>query len=303
MSRKTIPAAESIVVDLNTEALTQAGQAATELVLLDQQHQARVRAVAARVGYQLDTMDPDLIQRDINANMRRSVEACLEVGRGLCVLKEATEHGTFLPRLEVMGLEPSVAQRFMQAAAKFSNTASTQHLLKAAGTQTKLFELLVLDDSQIEELALLGQTGELALDDVATMSAKELRVAVREAREAAAAKDKVIAGQNDKINSQAEKLARPFKPKKNDPAKTAEEAAALEELAEATNAAEVQFARLAVVVADLQEHEKAALRERALQAAQYMVARMREIVLENAIEVRVDDETLCARPAWLGAAE
>lgn len=47
---------------------------------------------------------------------------------------------------------------------------------------SKLVELLPLDDEQAEELAELGQTGELSLDDVARMSVKELRAAVRKVR-------------------------------------------------------------------------------------------------------------------------
>lgn len=148
------------------------------------QQDAAVRAVAHQLGYQLpaDCTDPDLIQRDISANMRRSVEACLEVGRGLRVLKEACEHGQFVARLEVLGLERNVAARFMHAATKFSNAPTSAHLMKAIGNQSKLFEMLVLDDDQVEELELTGQTGELSLDDIATMSVKELRAALREAR-------------------------------------------------------------------------------------------------------------------------
>ena len=156
---------------------------ATEVVLVQAQHDSHVRAVALQLGYQLpaDCTDPDLIQRDISANMRRSVEACLEVGRGLAVLKVACGHGHFMARLDVLGIEESVARRFTQAAGKFSNRAST-HVLKAIGNQTKLFEMLILDDEQIEELELTGQTGELKLDDIASMSVKELRANLREAR-------------------------------------------------------------------------------------------------------------------------
>ena len=167
------------------ERLEQAGQAAMELNDHLRQQEVNVRAVAAQLGYQLpaDCTDADLIQRDIAANMRRSVEACLEVGRGLRVLKEACEHGQFLSRLEVLGIDRKVAAKFMQSAAKFANVSSTRHLTAAIGNQTKLFEMLVLDDEQLEELELTGQTGELTLDDVATMSVKELRGAVRELRE------------------------------------------------------------------------------------------------------------------------
>ncbi|MDR1995133.1 hypothetical protein [Azonexus sp.] len=169
-------------------------EAANQLAVMEAQRDTTVRAVAATLGYQLpaDCTDPDLIQRDIAANMRRSVEACLEVGRGLRVLKEACEHGQFVARLDVLGLDRSVAVRFMQAATKFSNVASTHHLTDAIGSQTKLFEMLVLDDEQIEELELTGQTGELTLDDVATMSVKELRAALRELRCDLDAKDAVL---------------------------------------------------------------------------------------------------------------
>lgn len=178
------------------------------LTLAQQQHESAVRAVADQLGYQLpaDCTDPDLIQRDISANMRRSVEACLEVGRGLAVLKSACEHGNFIARLDVLGLDRSVAVRFMQAATKFSNAATSQHLVKAIGSQSKLFELLVLDDEQIEELELTGQTGELNLDDVATMSVKELRAALREERQERDAERRVSDKKSERIDTLERKL-------------------------------------------------------------------------------------------------
>ena len=183
------------------KAYAEDASALTALSIADQQQNARVRAVALRVGYQLpaDAIDPDLIQRDIAANMRRSVEACLEVGRGLSVLKEACAHGEFLSRLDVLGIETRVAQRFMQSAVKFSNASSTP-LLKSVGNQTKLFEMLVLDDEQIEELTLEGQTGELKLDDVATMSVKELRAKLREMRQEREATQRLLQDKNAKLD-------------------------------------------------------------------------------------------------------
>ena len=100
--------------------------------LAESQHQARVRAVAAQVGYQLpgDCVDPDLIQRDIATNMRRTAEAMLQVGLGLICLKEACKHGEYLTRLEVLRFEPRVAQKYMQVASRLSNAPSTAHLAK-----------------------------------------------------------------------------------------------------------------------------------------------------------------------------
>lgn len=201
MAKKPTPVPVSKEIAVSDAVIAGEFQAATQLGLVQAQHESAVRAVALQLGYQLpaDCTDPDLIQRDISANMRRSVEACLEVGKGLAVLRAAAGHGNFLARIDVLGIEPRVAQRFMQSASKFSN-ASTSTLLKAAGSQSKLFEMLVLDDEQIEELELTGQTGELALDDVATMSVKELRHALREERKEHQATKEVSADKTAKID-------------------------------------------------------------------------------------------------------
>jgi hypothetical protein len=169
---------------MNEVLLTEDFSAANQLALATAQQSSAVRAVALQMGYALpaDCTDPDLIQRDISANMRRSVEACLEVGKGLRVLKEACAHGNFMARLDVLNIDVDVAGKFMRAASKFSKSSTSTTLTKAINSQSKLFEMLLLDDDQVEELELTGQTGELALDDVATMSVKELRQAVRKER-------------------------------------------------------------------------------------------------------------------------
>lgn len=172
------------------------------VALAHAQRESAVRAVALQVGYQLpmDHIDPDLIQRDISANMRRSVEACLEVGRGLRVLKAACDHGDFMTRIDALGIDPSVGRRFMETAVKFTKRATSHVLTSSAGSQSKLFEMLVLDDDQLEELELTGQTGELSLDDVATMSVKELRAALRETRAEKDANEQLLEKKNAKID-------------------------------------------------------------------------------------------------------
>ena len=210
MSRTATKTQEPVTdVVLNQGAVTVIEQTQDALAVEDQQMQARVRAVALQVGYQLpgDCIDPDLIQRDIAANMRRSVEACLEVGRGLSALKAACQHGNFTARLEVLGLDRTVAWKFMQSAAKFSNVSSNQHLTKAIGNQTKLFEMLLLDDEQIDELALTGASGELKLDEIATMSVKELRSALRQSKQ----DHKYATDQQGKERDRAEKAEKALK--------------------------------------------------------------------------------------------
>lgn len=178
---------------------------AQAVALADNQHAARVRAVAAQVGYQLpsDCTDPDMIQRDIAVNMRRTAEAMLQIGLGLICLKEACQHGEFVARLEVLRFEPRVAQKYMQVARKVSNAPSTAHLTKVVESQTKLLELIVLDDEQLEELALTGETGELKLDDIAGMSVRELRKKVRDLQGEVDAKEKLLTHKNAQIDELA----------------------------------------------------------------------------------------------------
>lgn len=202
MAKKPTPAPVSKEVAVNAEVIASDFSAANALALITRETETRTRAVATQLGYQLpaDCTDPDLIQRDIAANMRRSVEACLEVGRGLAVLKAACQHGQFLSRLDALGIDGKVAARFMQSAVKFANVATSRHLTDAIGSQSKLFEMLVLDDEQIEELELTGQTGELSLDDIATMSVKELRAALREERQERQADQQLLGKKNAKID-------------------------------------------------------------------------------------------------------
>ncbi|WP_068639674.1 AAA family ATPase [Thauera butanivorans] len=158
--------------------------------------ESRVRAEAMRLGYALPEarLDPDSIQRDIAAHLRRTVEDCLHVGRALIVLKEVCGHGNFINRLKVIGLHRNVAHKFMRSAWRLSNLPTSASLLEAVGNQTKLFELLTLDDEQFEELALTGQTGGLSVEDIAGMSVAKLRAAVRAGIEGRTCADPLQAG-------------------------------------------------------------------------------------------------------------
>ncbi|MBS0354239.1 MAG: hypothetical protein JSR83_10115 [Proteobacteria bacterium] len=135
-------------------------------------------------GYRLpdDCTDPDLIQRYIAAQMGRTVETCLEIGRGLIALKTTCAHGEFLNRLRELGINQGVSSRFIAAFRRFSNVATSRHLA-TVGKQSKLFELLPLDDEQIEELAVQGQTGPLVLSEIPSMTVKAVRETVRKIRE------------------------------------------------------------------------------------------------------------------------
>jgi hypothetical protein len=176
------------------------------------------RAIALQVGYKLpgDSVSPDLICRDIAANQQRAAASCLEIGRGLVVLKSACAHGEYMKRLDDLGIDDAVARKFAQSAIKFSNRSTSSDLVGAIRNQSQLFELLVLDDEQIDELAETGQIGGVKRDELFAMSIKDLRAAVRKLRNDVATKNRVIGNKESRITLLEEQLN--YKPAEDDPA-------------------------------------------------------------------------------------
>jgi hypothetical protein len=121
----------------------------------------------------------DSLEEEIKFYQRRSVEAVLETGKRLLLLKEIAGHGVFHEKLEALGFSPRLAQQFMAATLKVSNTKSTSLLALPNLGQTKLLELLVLDDGEIEALNSGEEVRGIQLDDVDCMTVSELRRALR----------------------------------------------------------------------------------------------------------------------------
>ncbi|HAR9484694.1 DUF3102 domain-containing protein [Escherichia coli] len=150
----------------------------------------------------------DRIVHEARFYMAQSAEAMLEAGKRLIILKENEPHGDFINIVESeLSMSKRTAQVMMQASIKYlspqlESKAQTFALLGKA----KLFELMTEDDENLAELADGGTVAGLTLDDVDRMSVRELRQALREARETHAAQQQVLAGKDEKINELATKL-------------------------------------------------------------------------------------------------
>ena len=150
---------------------------------------------------------------------RKTLEGMFELGRALIVLKEHTEHGRFREIAEEeLGLHYRETARLMNATRRFA----TPQMQKAAPKlmelgKSKLLELLVEEDEAIVDLADGGDINGHTLDDIDRMTRNELRAALRESRETAEAKDKIIADKNKKVDELAEKLAKKQKGKEPSP--------------------------------------------------------------------------------------
>ena len=141
---------------------------------------------------------------------QKTLEGMFELGRALIVLKEHNDRGRFMDLVQSeFGLHQREAQRMMNATYRFASPQMQKAAPKLMNLgKSKLLELLVEEDDTLTELVDGGELNGHTLDDVDRMTIKELRLALREAKDTAAAKDQVIGDKSKKIDELAEKLAK-----------------------------------------------------------------------------------------------
>ena len=179
-------------------------QAEQQLVTLQDnaivQHEAELNALAHSLGYQ-GSLTVGGLEDEIRFYQRRSVEALLECGKRLVLLKKITAHGEFEDRVEMLGFSVRTARRFMQAAAKITKSANLAVLSTQVKSASAFLELVTHDDDVLENLA--------DMDAVEKMSASQLRTALRESREEKSAVEKVLTDKNatnDKLRAQLKRI-------------------------------------------------------------------------------------------------
>lgn len=162
------------------------------------EHAHKIGVLATQLGYE-GALTVGALEDEIRFYQQRSVEAVMELGKRLLILKEITPHGEFTKRIEMLGISKRTAQRFMSVVLKFSKTTSMS-LLQKSSNGTKLLELMVLDDDDIDVIDQGGSIGDVNLDSIETMSVRELKKALREAKADGEAKDKLLQSKDQKIN-------------------------------------------------------------------------------------------------------
>ncbi len=197
-----------VVIDelnINQEQFASDHAALNEVARMNAEASDNAHALAAQLGYD-GSLTVGALEDEIRFYQRRSVEAVLELGKRLIILRELTPHGEFSKRLDLLDISDRMAQKFMASTLKFSNTNSSS-LLKAAGTQTKMLELLALDDGEIDALERGESVRGVNLDKIETMSVRELKAALREAQADAAATDRVLEEKSKSITKLQKEVA------------------------------------------------------------------------------------------------
>ena len=180
MARKateiTTPAAAPRV---NEEAVQRLESSVTELVALQDQANAQAQALAVHLGYD-GALTVGALEDEIRFYQRRTVEAILETGKRLLVLRELLPKGNsqigknaeFEARVELLGFSKSTAYRFMQAASKTSKSANLALLSTQVKSASAFLELVTHDDDVLEGLT--------EMDDIDRLSASQLRERLRQ---------------------------------------------------------------------------------------------------------------------------
>lgn len=156
---------------VNEAALERAERAGGELARLEDEATGKVQGLALSLGYD-GPLTVGTLEDEIRFYQRRSVEALLESGKRLLLLKEITPHGDFVTRVEMLGFSKRSAQRFMQAAAKTCKSANLALLSTQVKSASAFLELVTHDDDVLENLQ--------EIDSIERMSPSELRAALRQ---------------------------------------------------------------------------------------------------------------------------
>lgn len=196
----TPPKAPAAAPALNDQAFEVLEAKTTELAHLQAEQASKAITVAQQIGYK-GAMTVGALEDEIRFYQRRTVEALLETGKRLLVLRELSQIGTeFDQRVELLGFSRSTAYRFMQAALKASKSAKLSLLSTQVKNASAFLELITHDDDVLEGLE--------EMDDIDRMSASQLRQALREKEADLKASAEVMAGKDRKLNEQARKAAK-----------------------------------------------------------------------------------------------
>jgi len=158
----------------------------------------RLAVIEQRFGVDMP-YNLDLYIARIKINAAESAARLIEIGQLLIQIREHEPKGKFHAAVEEIGFGIRFAQRAMQAAAKLQDRPR----LAGLGT-SKALELLSEDDDTLAELEDGGTVAGLTLDDIDTMTVRELKATLRAERkeheEEKAANEEIIHAKDQRIN-------------------------------------------------------------------------------------------------------
>ena len=183
--------AQHVVESEGEKEMGVALRAAQEDASAQQERNFAAKELAVQLGYD-GGLSVDAIEGEIRFWQRRTVEACLELGKRLLLLKEISRHGEFSELLEKLGFTKMSASRFMSAAARTSKSNNLVLLSSQVKNMSAFLELVTTDDEVLDDVK--------KIDGIECMSASELRKRIKDLQAENDAKDKVLDGKNKQID-------------------------------------------------------------------------------------------------------
>lgn len=192
MGRKADPAAPK-QPEINNEAikkdLAKADERTKQLAVIDEKFGG------------VEPYQRDRVLAEAAFFKRQAGQSCFELGKRLILLKEHEGHGKFLPALEALKISARAAQRCMVTAAKFGKYDTLTHL-----NQSKLLEMSMLDDADLEQLDKGGTVAGLTFDKIDEMTVAELKTQLKKVEDENADLNTLIAKKDEKLNTLDRKL-------------------------------------------------------------------------------------------------
>lgn len=145
--------------------------------------------------------DEDMAVREMCFFYKQVAGNTLNMGKTALWIKGHSGHGRFLQILEREDMSIRYTQYAIRAFRKFSNTNMGSHL-----EMSKMRVLSVLDDDDIQALDEGEEVYGLTLDSIGNMTTRELRTALREARQKLTQKEETIESIIRQKNSKIDEL-------------------------------------------------------------------------------------------------
>lgn len=184
------PAAHAVETEGEKE-MAVALRAAQEDASAQQERNYAAKELAVQLGYE-GGLSVDSLENEIRFWQRRTVEACLELGKRLLILKEVSRHGEFGGLIEKLGFTKMSASRFMSAAAKAAKSNNLVLLSGQVKSMSAFLELVTLDDDVLEDVK--------KIEGIDCLPASELRKKIKELQAEKEATEKVLKGKNETID-------------------------------------------------------------------------------------------------------
>lgn len=132
-------------------------------------------SLQASLAAEFKARQPADIEQECRQFIQQTALTCIELGKRLCFLKSLVAHGEWLSTLERIGIGQRLAQSMMRAAIRFLSNSGGLRIVEAAKSKSKLLELLVLDDEEVEAMALGGEVRGITIDALPGMTVAKLR--------------------------------------------------------------------------------------------------------------------------------